>query len=99
MGQSLALLPIDPRLGRILLAALSYKCLPDLLVIVSALAVQDPREYPSDKRQAADMKHRRFWHPKSDFLTWVGAGVILVAVLIITKEKSITNNDDKHDHP
>ena len=49
----------------------SYKCLPDLLVIVSALAVQDPREYPSDKRQAADMKHRRFWHPKSDFLTWV----------------------------
>lgn len=71
VGHSLARLPIDPRLGRMLLAALTYKCLSDLLVIVSALAVQDPREYPNDKRQAADMKHRRFWHPKSDFLTWV----------------------------
>ena len=70
MGHSLARLPIDPRLGRMLLAALSYKCLSDLLIIVSALAVQDPREYPNDKRQA-HMKHRRFWHSKSDFLTWV----------------------------
>ena len=70
-GAALARLPIDPRLARMLLAGREQACLPELLVIVSALAVQDPREYPAEKRQAADQSHRRFWHPQSDFLTWL----------------------------
>ena len=71
VGLILARLPIDPRLGRMIVAALTQKSLADVLIIVSALAVQDPRELPSEKRQAADAQHRRFWHPKSDFLTWI----------------------------
>ncbi|MDG2472042.1 MAG: ATP-dependent RNA helicase HrpA [Pseudomonadales bacterium] len=89
VGQSLACLPIDPRLGRMLLAAFSQKCLPDLLVIVSALAVQDPREYPSDKRQAADMKHRRFWHSKSDFLSWINLWHYYDAKLAESKQNQL----------
>lgn len=71
IGNDLARLPIDPRLGRMLLAALQQQCIDDVLIIVSALAVQDPREMPADKRQAADQAHRRFWHKRSDFLAWI----------------------------
>ena len=71
IGNDLARLPVDPRLGRMLLAALRANCLNDMLIIVSALAVQDPRESPAEKRQAADQMHRRFWHKRSDFLSWI----------------------------
>lgn len=71
IGKKLARLPVDPRLGRMLLAAQMVGCVDDMLVIVSALAVQDPRETPAEKRQAADMAHRRFWHPQSDFISWL----------------------------
>ncbi len=72
MGRQLSRLPVDPRLGRMLLAACQHHCLADVLVIVSAMAVQDPREMPADKRQAAEQMHRRFWHKRSDFLAWLG---------------------------
>ena len=68
LGRQLAKLPIDPRLGRMILAARDEGCLQEALVITSALAIQDPRERPLDHQQAADEKHRRFRHDKSDFL-------------------------------
>jgi ATP-dependent helicase HrpA len=67
LGRRLAKLPIDPRLGRMLLAARDEGCLHEALVITSALAIQDPRERPLEKQQAADEKHRRFRDDKSDF--------------------------------
>ncbi|SDJ67666.1 ATP-dependent RNA helicase HrpA [Microbulbifer yueqingensis] len=71
LGRALSRLPLDPQLGRMLLAAREHDCLRELLVIVSALAVQDPRERPAEKRQAADEKHRQWQHEKSDFLSYV----------------------------
>ena len=71
IGNDLSRLPVDPRLGRMLLAGIRQHSLDDVLIIVSALAVQDPREMPGDKRQAADQAHRRFWHKRSDFLAWI----------------------------
>jgi ATP-dependent helicase HrpA len=69
LGRQLAGLPIDPRLGRMLLAARQEGCLTEVLIIASALAVQDPRERPLDHQQAADEKHRRFRDERSDFQT------------------------------
>lgn len=68
LGRQLAKLPLDPRLGRMLLAARQESCLKEILVIAAALAVQDPRERPLEKQQAADEKHRRFRDEQSDFL-------------------------------
>ena len=67
IGKQLARLPIDPRLGRMLLAAEKFGSLDQVLIIVTALAVQDPRDRPYDKRQAADEKHARFNQKRSDF--------------------------------
>ncbi len=69
MGKQLARLPIDPRLGRMLLAAKQNNCLTEVLVIVSALSVQDPRERPTDKQQKADEKHKRLRDEQSDFIS------------------------------
>ncbi len=71
VGRKMATLPTDPRLGRMLLAADRLSCLADVLVIVSAMSIQDPRERPLDQQQAADEKHRRFVEPDSDFLSWL----------------------------
>ncbi|MCP5159506.1 MAG: ATP-dependent RNA helicase HrpA [Gammaproteobacteria bacterium] len=68
LGRRLAKLPVDPRLGRMLLAAQREGGLREVLIIVAALAIQDPRERPLDKQQAADEKHRRFRDEQSDFL-------------------------------
>lgn len=70
-GKQLARLPIDPRLARMVLEASKLGCLKDVMIIASALSIQDPRERPSDKQQSADDKHRRFNHEDSDFLTLV----------------------------
>jgi ATP-dependent helicase HrpA len=68
LGRRLARLPIDPRLGRMTLAAEQEGCLKEVLSIASALAIQDPRERPLEHAQAADAKHRRFQDERSDFL-------------------------------
>ncbi len=68
LGRQLAKLPVDPRLGRMLLAARKEGCLRETSIIVAALAIQDPRERPLEKQQAADEKHRRFRDEYSDFL-------------------------------
>ncbi|HGF7529434.1 ATP-dependent RNA helicase HrpA [Vibrio cholerae] len=70
-GKQLARLPIDPRLARMVLEASKFGCLKEVMIIASALSIQDPRERPSDKQQSADDKHRRFNHEDSDFLTLV----------------------------
>ncbi|MEW5972454.1 MAG: ATP-dependent RNA helicase HrpA [Pseudomonadota bacterium] len=69
LGERLARLPVDPRLGRMLLAGQHDGCLAEMLVIVSALSIQDPRERPADKAQAADQAHAAWRHAQSDFLT------------------------------
>ncbi len=67
-GRTLAKLPVDPRLGKMLLTAEKEGALKEVLVIAAALALQDPRERPMDKQQAADEKHARFKAEDSDFL-------------------------------
>jgi len=69
IGRELARLPIDPRLGRMLLAANQHGVMNEVLVIVSALSIQDVRERPMDKQQASDQKHSRFKNEQSDFIS------------------------------
>jgi len=71
MGRTLAQLPVDPRLARMLVEADRNGCLADVLVVVSALSIQDPRERPSDARPQADQQHARFRDQRSDFLAYV----------------------------
>ena len=72
VGRRLARLPLDPRLGRMVLEAEKQGCLAQVLVIASALSIQDPRERPSDKQAQADQQHARFVDPTSDFLAYLG---------------------------
>ncbi|MBL0928112.1 MAG: ATP-dependent RNA helicase HrpA, partial [Phycisphaerales bacterium] len=69
VGRRLARLPMDPRIGRMILAAAEEHCLREVLVIASALAVQDPRDRPMDRQEEADIAQQRFTHESSDFLT------------------------------
>ncbi len=69
VGRQLSNLPIDPRLGRMLLEAKEFGVLDEVLVIVSALSIQDVRERPIDKQHASDQKHSRFKDESSDFIS------------------------------
>ncbi|EER47692.1 ATP-dependent RNA helicase HrpA [Actinobacillus minor NM305] len=71
IGRQLAQLPIDPRLGRMVIEAAKNGSLHEVMMIVSALSIQDPRERPQEKQQSADDKHRRFADKESDFLAFV----------------------------
>ncbi|MGH8748327.1 MAG: ATP-dependent RNA helicase HrpA [Burkholderiales bacterium] len=70
-GRELAKLPLDPRIGRMLIAARREGCLEQVLVIASALSVQDPRVRPMDNPAAADERHKRFTDERSDFLAFL----------------------------
>ena len=70
-GQALARLPVDPRVGRILVAAREENCLEEALVVASALTVQDPKERPKEKQEAADSAHGQFKDKRSDFTGWL----------------------------
>lgn len=70
-GREMARLPVDPRMGRMLVEAHRTGCLADVLVIVAALSIQDVRERPADQQQAADARHARFVVPNSDFLAYL----------------------------
>lgn len=70
IGQSLAKLPLDPRIGRMLVAARDLGCLKEVMVIAAGLSAQDPRERPQERQQAADEKHKLFADEKSEFLSW-----------------------------
>jgi len=71
LGQKLGRIPVDPRIGRIILAGHDEGCLNEVLIIASALELQDPRERPLDKQQAADEAHAQFANPESDFLSYL----------------------------
>jgi len=71
LGRELAKLPVDPRIGRMILAARDQQCLAEMLVIASALSVQDPRDRPMQEREAADAAHARFGDDKSEFLSYL----------------------------
>ena len=71
LGHELAKLPLDPKIARLLLAGREYHCLTEILIIASALSVQDPRERPLDRQEAADAAHKRFADERSDFLAYL----------------------------
>nr|WP_217343850.1 ATP-dependent RNA helicase HrpA [Noviherbaspirillum sp. L7-7A]MBV0877935.1 ATP-dependent RNA helicase HrpA [Noviherbaspirillum sp. L7-7A] len=71
LGRQLAKLPLDPRVGRMILASRDHDCLHEMLIIASALSVQDPRDRPLEAQAAADQAHRKFADDKSEFLSWL----------------------------
>ncbi|MFS8102759.1 ATP-dependent RNA helicase HrpA [Lentzea alba] len=70
-GRKLAQLPVDPRLGRMVLEADTTGCLREVMVIAAALSIQDPRERPADQQEAATQQHARFVDQESDFVTFL----------------------------
>ncbi len=68
VGERLARFPVDPRIGRMILAGADRGCLPESVVIAAALNIQDPRERPRDAQQRADQQHERFRDERSDFV-------------------------------
>ncbi|MGB9375859.1 MAG: ATP-dependent RNA helicase HrpA [Jiangellales bacterium] len=71
VGRRLSRLPVDPRLGRMVLEADRLGCVQEVLVIAAALSIQDPRERPVDARDAAALSHRRFADPTSDLIGYL----------------------------
>jgi ATP-dependent helicase HrpA len=71
VGLQLSKLPLDPRVGRMILAAKREGCLKEILIIASVLSIQDPRERPMDKREAADNAHAKFAGDGSDFMSYL----------------------------
>jgi ATP-dependent helicase HrpA len=71
IGRQLAQLPVDPRMGRMVLEAGKRGCTDEVIVIAAALSIQDPRERPADSREAADAKHARFRDDGSDFIAFL----------------------------
>ncbi len=87
IGERLARLPVDPRIGRMILAGADHGCLKDVLVVAAALNVQDPRERPRDAQQKADELHRRFRDERSDF-----AGLLQLWAFVRDAEKKGTSS-------
>jgi ATP-dependent helicase HrpA len=71
IGRQLARLPVDPRIGRMIVEAGREQCLADVLIIAAALEVQDPRDRPAERQQEADLAHAQWLDPDSDFLGWL----------------------------
>lgn len=71
IGRELAMLPLDPRIGRMILAARDHLCLKEMLVIAAALSIQDPRDRPMDAQDAADNAHKKFADNRSEFLGYL----------------------------
>jgi ATP-dependent helicase HrpA len=71
LGHELAKLPLDPKVARLLLAGKQYQCLTEIIIIASALSLQDPRDRPAERREAADAAHQRFIDERSDFLAYL----------------------------
>ncbi len=87
IGRQLAQLPVDPRLAKMLLSAVNFGSVYEVMIIVSALSIQDPRERPTEKQQASDEKHRRFADKKSDFLAFLNLWNYVQA-----QQKELTKN-------
>ena len=91
IGRQMARLPTDPRLARMLIEGANNNCLYELLIIVSALSVQDPKESPADKRQVSRERHKQFSHSESDFLSWV-----LLWDTVESQRQALSKSDFKH---
>ncbi|WP_257721083.1 ATP-dependent RNA helicase HrpA [Lacimicrobium alkaliphilum] len=87
LGRQIARLPIDPRYARMLVEAASLNCLQEVIIIAAGLSIQDPRERPHDKRQAADEAHSQFADKESDFLSYLKLWYAFRA-----EQKQLTNN-------
>jgi len=90
IGRQLNRLPLDPKYARVLYQANQLGCLHEIVVIVSGLSIPDPRERPTEHRQAADEKHRLVQHPQSDFLS-----LLLLWQQINTQRKTLSNSQFK----
>lgn len=77
IGGQLARLPVDPRIGRMLLDAAKRHCLREVMVIAAALSVQDPRERPLEKQQQADQAHAQYREERSDFLAYLNLWTVM----------------------
>ena len=86
-GRQLAKLPIDPRIARMVISAQQHNCLTEILIIASALSIQDPRARPMDKQQLADEAHNKYKDQRSDFL-----GFIKLWQLYHDKKKHLSQN-------
>jgi ATP-dependent helicase HrpA len=71
LGKMLVAIPLDPKFARMLVEASELGCLNELMIITAGLSIQDPRERPSDKQQAADLSHKQWLDDQSDFLSLV----------------------------
>jgi len=71
LGRQLARLPMDPRVGRMILAGRDHQCLGEMLIIAAALSVQDPRDRPVEVQAAADAAHKKFADEKSEFISYL----------------------------
>ncbi|PQJ55250.1 ATP-dependent RNA helicase HrpA [Psychrosphaera saromensis] len=78
-GKSLSRIPVDPRLAKMIFTAASSNCLHEIIVIVAALSIQDPRERPSDFKQKSDELHKRFKDKDSDFVAYLNLWDYLIA--------------------
>ena len=87
LGRELARLPIDPRIGTMLLASRDEQCIGEMLIIASALCIPDPRERPMDKQDAADTAHSAFRDVNSDFL-----GFLKIWNWFIDRQKHLSNS-------
>ena len=87
VGRRLARLPVDPRLGRMILAAQTEGCVREVLVLAAALTIPDPRERPADREEAARAKHTRFADDDSDFTAYLNLWSYLT-----DQRKSLTGN-------
>ena len=88
LGRQLARLPVDPRIGRMILAASSEGALQEVLTVASALAIQDPRERPITHRETADERHRRFHNPRSDFVAWLNLWAFYAKAMVENASKN-----------
>ncbi len=87
LGRQLGRLPVDPRIGRMILAADHENCLAEVLIIAAALSVQDPRERPVEMQTVADQSHKQFENPDSDFL-----GFLNMWDFFIEKSRHLSNS-------
>ena len=91
MGHELAKLPLDPSLGRILIESNKQACLNEILIIISALSISDPRERPLDKSEKADQAHLLFHDPESGFMSFIKLWKLLDEKITIKSGKGLRN--------
>ncbi len=96
LGHDIAPLPLDPRLGRMVLAAREKGCLHEILILVAAMSVQDPRERPFQDRQKADMHHRQWLRDGSEFLALLEIWATLQETLIHKKSRQLASFCRQH---